>query len=154
MDHSAEIAQYILWSGVALGVWAVVFLVLCIGVLYAVYRLTTVLKRIEAALDPLACKGLAVMVNVDQAVTALRGKAETIIDTGEKALEGVAAKVDTTSSLIEGAVARPAIRISSLLNGINRGLETWRQFTPTRHPNGSAAAASEHKPAVVPVDEL
>lgn len=136
MDHSGQIAQLLMWNDIAQAFWAVFFLATCGGVWFAVFKLIQVLKKVEAALDPLAGKGLEVMDNVDQTLVTLRGKAEAMMDAGEKAVESVAAKVDTTSSLVEGAVARPAISLSSIMAGVNRGFETWRQFIPDTRKNG------------------
>jgi phage-related protein len=133
MDASAQIAQYVLYSGIAQAVWAAIFAVGCILIGYVSFRLIRVLNKVEAMLDPLADRGLKVMTNVDETLNSLRGRAESILDAGEKAVGSVATKVDSTSSLIEGAVARPAIRVSSFMAGVQRSIDTWRRFKPSAH---------------------
>ena len=133
MEH--ELAQYVLLSFIAQGFWALFFLVACVGIWIGVYKLTQLLARLEAVLDPLAGRGQDVLNSVDHTLTMVRDKAESLLDTGEKMVDNVAARVDTTSSIVEGAVARPAIRISSLVAGINRGLHTWRHFDAHSHRN-------------------
>ena len=135
MDASAQIAQYVLYSGIAQVVWAGIFAVGCILIGYVAFRLIRVLNKVEAMLDPLADRGLKVMTNVDETLNSLRGRAESILDTGEKVVGSVASKVDSTSSLIEGAVARPAIRVSSFMAGVHRSVDTWRRFKPSAHEN-------------------
>ncbi|MCA1594957.1 MAG: hypothetical protein LC772_00795 [Chloroflexi bacterium] len=145
MDNSAEIARYLLWTDVIQGCFLVFFVVACAGIIVAVMKLLQLLNKVEGLIDPLAGKGGEVLEHVDQTLVSLKDKAESMLDVSEQAVKTVAAKVDTTSSLVEGAVARPAISLSSVMAGINRGLETWRHFQPA--PKADSTGGLTSKPS-------
>jgi len=135
---------------VAVSFWAVFFLAACVGVWFAVFKLTKLLTKVEAALDPVAGKTQKVLESVDGALGTLTSKAEQMLNVSESTVKNVAAKVDTTSSLVEGAVAKPAIGVRSIMAGINRGLETWRDFEPVTHRNGTVVTVPSEEAAAIP----
>jgi len=89
---------------------------------------------------------------------------ERILDLGEDLAERVAARVDTTTSVVEEAVARPLVTLASVRDGIHKGLEMWREYrsraegdgkptVPTPEQEREVRRMIEETPTIVPQSE-
>ena len=100
----------------------------------------------------------------DEVSRDLTQKMERILDLGEDLAERVVARVDTTTSVMEEAVARPLVTLASVRDGIQKGLDVWREYRSRAEGDGKPAAPTpeqekevrrmiEETPTIVPQAE-
>jgi hypothetical protein len=114
------------------GLWALFVIVLintlfigglCVGLFMIARRLDDLSRR----LDPLASRATEILARVDHVTQELQRRGDVILDQTSTLVENVARKVDTTTAIAEETISQPLIGAASLVAGISRGVQTYRQ---------------------------
>lgn len=127
------IAATILVSFVVLTVFAISIYRQLRGLIEKVRPL---MSQAEEVLNLVRGTVVTVGEHAEKATADVTQKAQRIAALSERLAERVAQRVDTTSAIVQEAVARPAIHLASLRTGIGKGLEVWQALSKPRGGNG------------------
>lgn len=73
----------------------------------------------------------------------LSAKLQNLIDVGDRLVERIAARLDTTTAVVEEAVTKPLVTLAGVRAGISKGLDVWRDLSKRAQGDGSKERARE-----------
>jgi uncharacterized protein YoxC len=112
--------------------WAV-FLVILLntvflaGIAVALWILNAKLNEMLGKAQPLLDKTSQALQRVEETTQKLSGRVDQMLDRAGSVVENVAEKVDTTTAIAEETISQPLIGAASLLAGLSRGLNSYKQ---------------------------
>lgn len=83
----------------------------------------------------------------DQVSADLTQKLHRIIGLGDRLASRIAARLDTTTSVMEEAVTRPMITLAGVRAGIGKGLDVWRELSKRAGGDGKKRRREERETA-------
>jgi len=115
-----------------LGIWALLIIILVntffVAALAAgLWVLNRKLHALAQKVDPLIDQAGEILGRAEQLSEELQRRTEQILAQTETLVTNVSEKVDTTTAIAEETISQPLIGAASLVAGISRGLEAYRQ---------------------------
>lgn len=117
------------WASLALIVFVVVFASIAVGALVvvaiALNKLQQQVDKLTGKMEPVIVKASNTLDTVQRVTVNVGEKADTILTRGETLTENVSHKVETTATVVENAVTKPLIGLSSLIAGVSKGVDVY-----------------------------
>ena len=85
------------------------------------------LNELAEKVDPLAARATEILGRVERLTEEVQRRGEQILDQTATLVENVSRKVDTTTAIAEETISQPLIGAASLVAGISRGVQAYRQ---------------------------
>ncbi|NLC56747.1 MAG: apolipoprotein A1/A4/E family protein [Armatimonadetes bacterium] len=79
----------------------------------------------------------------DRIADDLSRTVQHMLDLGDHLVERVAARVDTTTAVVEEAVTKPLVSLAGVRAGVSKGLEIWRDLSKRAQGDGKKEAERE-----------
>jgi len=114
------------------GVGALCFIVFLNTVFIAalaigLWMLKRKLDELAQKVDPLADRAGEILGRVERLTEEVQRRTEQVLAQTSAVVDSVSRKVDTTTAIAEETISQPLIGAASLVAGISRGLQTYRQ---------------------------
>ena len=146
LDTAATIALYIVLVFVLL--FAVLTVAILGGIAFALKALEAKLSELVGKLDPVLTKTTEALDTVQRVTSNVGDRADQILLRGENLTDDLAKKVESTSNVVQKAVATPLINISSLAAGVAETLSSlnrsWNK-TKQNHTNSNRSGSNGHQ---------
>jgi uncharacterized protein YoxC len=97
------------------------------GVAIGLWMLKRKLDELTQKVDPLADRAGQIMGRVEQLTEVVQRRTEQVLDQTAAVVDSVSRKVDSTTAMAEETISQPLIGAASLVAGISRGLQTYRE---------------------------
>ena len=97
------------------------------GMAIGLWMLKRKLDELTQKVDPLADRAGQILGRVEQLTEEVQRRTEQVLDQTAAVVESVSKKVDTTTAIAEETISQPLIGAASLVAGISRGLQTYRE---------------------------
>jgi len=97
------------------------------GLAIGLWTLKRKLDELTQKADPLADRAGRILGRVEQLTEEVQRRTEKVLDQTAAVVDSVSKKVDTTTAIAEETISQPLIGAASLVAGISRGLQTYRQ---------------------------
>jgi uncharacterized protein YoxC len=114
------------------GLWFLSFIVLVntgfiAGIFVALMMVSRKLAELTVQVEPVVRRADETLARVELLTGDLQQRTETILERTAALVERVSQKVDTTTAIAEETISQPLIGAASVMAGISRGLETFRE---------------------------
>jgi hypothetical protein len=114
--------------------WAIAIIVLVNslfvgGIAVALWLLHAKLAQALHRTEPLLQRANELVGKLDALASTVEARMTGVLDTAERLVRDVTQKVDTTTSIAEETISQPLIGAASLMAGISRGLDAYREMT-------------------------
>lgn len=117
------------WASLSLIIFVAIFSLIAVGALvgvaFALNKLQQQVGNLTAKAEPVIAKASATLDTVQRVTVSVGDKADTILTRGEALTENVSHKVETTATVVENAVTKPLINLSSLIAGVSKGVSVY-----------------------------
>lgn len=133
---------------VSLAIIAICMLVITVGTLVLTVPLIMLALSARKSLATITNKTQPLISQVEETVKTANGiahtvkvRAEGIMDKAETTVDSVSKKVRTTSNIVQQTISPPIISVASLITGISKGLEFFREYQSrkgTSHAHGES----------------
>lgn len=131
------------WAEISLlifgGLFSLITVALFGAIAFALNKLVTLLTSVTDKLDPLIGKATSAVETVQRVTTSVGAKADQVLVKGEALTDDVSGRVEQTAGVVQSAVIGPLINISSLINGVSKGLAVY-----AKPGSGNSAKAHDH----------
>ena len=97
------------------------------GMAIGLWMLKRKLDELTQKVNPLADRAGQLLGRVEQLTEEVQRRTEHVLDQTAAVVDSVSKKVDTTTAMAEETISQPLIGAASLVAGISRGLQTYRQ---------------------------
>jgi len=113
----------------SLFVFVTIFSLIAVGALvalaFALNKLQQQVEKLTTKVEPVIAKASTTLDTVQRVTVSVGDKADTILTRGEALTENVSHKVETTATVVENAVTKPLINLSSLIAGVSKGVSVY-----------------------------
>ncbi len=99
-------------------------------------KASTLMAQAEGVLKTAQETAVTVGERAEKVTSDVANKAERVAYLSEQVAERVAQRVDTTSAIVQEAIANPVINLASVRTGIGKGLEVWQELSKAKGGNG------------------
>jgi len=123
------------WGLIALFVIVLVNTAFIAGIAVALFILNQKLGQVMTQVEPIARKTAETLARVEAVTGDLQRRTETILEQTATLVEQVSRKVDTTTAIAEETISQPLIGAASVMAGIHRGLQTYREQADEKGDN-------------------
>lgn len=117
------------WASISLIIFVAIFSLIAVGALvalaFAMNKLQQQVEKLTTKVEPIIVKASTTLDTVQRVTVSVGDKADTILTRGEALTENVSHKVETTATVVENAVTKPLINLSSLLAGVSKGVSVY-----------------------------
>ena len=97
------------------------------GIFLALVFLNRKLNELTTQVEPLTRRAGDTLEKVETLTGVVQRRAEIVLEQTEALVQRVARKVDTTTAIAEESISQPLIGAASLMAGLSRGLESYRE---------------------------
>ena len=94
------------------------------------------MQQAESVLKTVRDTAVTVGERADKVSGEVARRAEHIAQLSDQVAERVAQRVDTTSAIVQEAVASPVINLASVRAGFGKGLAVWQELSKAKGGNG------------------
>lgn len=120
-------------TAVAGWITAISVMIIAVALTFGVAAVAIVIRnsvaRLLKAADPAIKRAEATLDTVGGIANTVKTRTDEISHTVEDTLDDVSHKVKKTTSVIEDAVTPPLIDVASMLAGMSRGLQVWKELS-------------------------
>jgi len=106
------------------------------GLTVGLFLISRKLDELAQKVDPLAARATEILGRVEQITEEVQRRGEQILDRTSSLVDNVSRKVDTTTALAEETISQPLIGAASLVAGISRGVQAYRQQSIEKGDSG------------------
>lgn len=99
------------------------------GIALFLWQLNRKLDELSEKADPMIARATETLGRVEAITADLQKRTAQVLEQTSTLVDSVAKKVDTTTSIAEETISQPLIGAASLVAGISRGVQTYRQQT-------------------------
>jgi len=116
-------------ANISVCIFVLIFSLIAVGALVAVAialnKLQQQVEKLTTKVEPVIAKASTTLDSVQRVTVSVGEKADTILTRGEALTENVSHKVETTATVVENAVTKPLINLSSLIAGVSKGVSVY-----------------------------
>ena len=134
------------WAEISLLIFGGLFSLVTVGLLgaiaVAISKLAGLLEKGLDKVDPVIVKTTSAIDTVQRVTTNIGAKADQVLVKGEALTDDVSGRVEKTAGVVQSAVIKPLIDISSIISGISKGFQVYTHpgaGTQTKTANGLKA---------------
>lgn len=98
-----------------------------LGLLLALWMIQRKTAEMATRIEPLAKDAATTLARVERLAEDLEGRTRQVLERTTALVESVSKRVDTTTALAEETISQPLIGAASVMAGISRGLQTYRE---------------------------
>ena len=131
------------WAEISLLIFGGLFSLVTVGLLgaiaLAISKLANLLEKGLDKVDPVIVKTTSVIDTVQRVTTNIGAKADQVLVKGEALTDDVSGRVEKTAGVVQSAVIKPLIDVSSIISGISKGFQVYTHPGSGPHaktPNG------------------
>jgi hypothetical protein len=122
--------------------WAIVVIVFVnslfvAGIAVALWMLHARFSQALRQAEPLLNRGGEVLAQAEKLTEKLDARVTAVLDTADHLVRDVSQKVDTTTAIAEETISQPLIGAASLMAGISRGLNVYKEMTEKGEGEGN-----------------
>ncbi len=129
------------WAEISLLIFGGLFSLVTVGLLgaiaFAVSKLASLLEKGLDKVDPVIAKTANAIDTVQRVTTNIGVKADQVLVKGEALTDDVSGRVEKTAGVVQSAVIKPLIDVSSIISGISKGFQVYTH--PGTGPHAKAA---------------
>ena len=111
---------------------------------FALTKVTKFLDMATEKLEPIVVKTSDTLDTVQRITMTVGEKTDHILTRSETLTDNVSDRVEKTANVVQSAVTRPLINLSSLITGVSKGVSVWSHAAKNGATNGKAHSFSEN----------
>lgn len=97
------------------------------GIAGLLFVLNRKLNELAGKVEPLVARATETLGRVERITGEVQTRTEAVLQQTATLVEKVSRKVDTTTAIAEETISQPLIGAASVMAGISRGLQTYRE---------------------------
>ncbi len=97
------------------------------GLTAALFMINQKVAVLTERLEPVALRAADTLARVEKIAGEVEGRAQRVLEQTSSLVDSLARRVDTTTAVAEEAISQPLIGAASVVAGIHRGLEVYRE---------------------------
>jgi len=117
-------SDWSIWALFAIVLFNTIFIA---GLTVALWLIRGKLNELTQKVDPLIARATEILGRAEQLTGEVQRRTEQVLDQTASLVDSVTKKVDTTTAIAEETISQPLIGAASLVAGISRGVEAYRQ---------------------------
>ncbi len=125
------------WAEISLLIFGGLFSLVTVGILvaiaFAVNKLAGLLEKGLDKVDPVIVKTTSALDTVQRVTTNIGVKADQVLVKGEALTDDVSGRVEKTAGVVQSAVIKPLIDVSSIISGISKGFQVYTHPGTSHH---------------------
>ena len=138
------------WAEISLLIFGGLFSLVTVGLLgaiaVAISKLASLLEKGLDKVDPVIVKTTSAIDTVQRVTTNIGAKADQVLVKGEALTDDVSGRVEKTAGVVQSAVIKPLIDISSIISGISKGFQVYTHpGTGIQAKNANGVQAKQYK---------
>jgi len=97
------------------------------GIAGLLFVLNRKLDELAGKVEPLVARATETLGRVERITGEVQTRTEAVLQQTATLVEKVSRKIDTTTAIAEETISQPLIGAASVMAGISRGLQTYRE---------------------------
>ena len=135
------------WAEISLLIFGGLFSLVTVGLLgaiaVAISKLVGLLEKGLDKVDPIILKTTNAIDTVQRVTTNIGAKADQVLVKGEALTDDVSGRVEKTAGVVQSAVIKPLIDVSSIISGISKGFQVYTHPSTGTHAKAKNGAAAK-----------